>query len=94
MLNHRAQIRAADPSPKRQRGVEHRSLALPARKEWRVFAHGCLVVPEKLYGVLLFSAEIVWVGWYTLQGKDGWTVKTLQFRSGFHEAQIPAMRFV
>ena len=31
-----------DPSPKRQRGVEHRSLALAARKEWHVNAHGRL----------------------------------------------------
>ena len=43
-LNHRAQCRATDPSPKRQCGVEHRSLALPARKERRVNAHGRLEV--------------------------------------------------
>ena len=33
-----------NPSPKRKRGVEHRSLALPARKEWCVNAYGRLAL--------------------------------------------------
>ncbi len=31
-----------DPSPKRKRGIEYRSLALAARKEWRINTHGRL----------------------------------------------------
>ena len=39
-ISFKVRCRAPDPSPKRQRGVEHRSFALPARKERRVNAHG------------------------------------------------------
>ena len=41
-VNCPAKPRTTDPSPKRQRGVEHGSLALPARREWRVNVHGRL----------------------------------------------------
>ncbi len=51
-LNHRAQCCATDPSPKRQRGVGYRSLALPARKEWCVNAHGHLGLDGQVRGVL------------------------------------------
>ncbi len=50
-----------DPSPKRQRGVENRSLALAARREYRVNAHGRLgshdyVFPDSTSAVSAISA--------------------------------------
>ncbi len=58
--NNRAQSCATDPSPKRQRGVGNRSLALPAWKEWRVNAYGRLAA--------LFAALTLGLGGCFLPG--------------------------